>query len=199
MKNKILQLQGSEILPWIDKIGELRIRVFHDFPYLYEGDLDYERKYLQIYTKSSTSLIALVVDESENVQGATTCLALLDEGPEFQLPFRQAGYDLSKIFYFGESILLPSLRGQGFGKRFFELREAQAQKFQASYTCFCSVNRPSDHPRRPQDYRPLDSFWISRGYKKHPELSALYSWRDIGAKLETEKSLTFWLKEWKTP
>jgi len=45
----------QDILPLIPKLAELRIKVFHDFPYLYEGSLDYEKNYLKIYTESSRS------------------------------------------------------------------------------------------------------------------------------------------------
>lgn len=34
---------GKDIAPLIPRLAELRIKVFHDFPYLYEGSLEYEK------------------------------------------------------------------------------------------------------------------------------------------------------------
>ena len=101
----------------LDALGTLRISVFREYPYLYDGSLEYERDYLRVYLRSKGSLVVLAFDD-DRVVGATTCLPMLDEGPEFQAAFVKAGYDLSMICYFGESILLPQYRGQGVGVRF---------------------------------------------------------------------------------
>jgi GNAT superfamily N-acetyltransferase len=44
--------------------------------------------------------------------------------------------DLSRIFYFGESVLLSQYRGQGVGVRFFEEREKAARDHGYSQTAF---------------------------------------------------------------
>ena len=112
---RLQNFHGAELAPHLDDLGELRIAVFHEYPYLYAGTLEHERQYLGTYVRSSGSLVVLVFDD-DRVVGATTCLPMLDEGPEFQAAFVQAGHDLSTICYFGESILLPAYRGQGMGK-----------------------------------------------------------------------------------
>ncbi|WP_449302542.1 hypothetical protein [Pseudoxanthomonas mexicana] len=33
--------RGPEITPWLDDVARLRVAVFRDWPYLYEGDADY--------------------------------------------------------------------------------------------------------------------------------------------------------------
>ncbi len=43
---QLRQLHGQELGPWLDVLGKLRIRVFREFPYLYDGSLEYERDYL---------------------------------------------------------------------------------------------------------------------------------------------------------
>lgn len=193
---KIISMSGKELSPWLDKLGQLRITVFNEFPYLYEGDLEYERKYLDVYLKSPSSFIVLVLNKNEDVVGATTCLKLIEEGAELQKAFKDAHYNLNDVCYFGESLLLPELRGLGLGKEFFKLREDHAQKLGSQWTTFCAVNRSPDHPRRPPHYQPLDTFWIKQGYTKHPELQAQFTWKEIGEAQESPKSLTFWLKEW---
>ena len=194
---KTLHLRGAEMEPWLDGLGHLRIAVFHEYPYLYEGTLEYEREYLRTYVRSSGSLVVLVVNAAEQVVGATTCLPLVDEGPEFQAPFLDHGFNVEEVCYFGESILLPELRGRGLGKEFFRAREAHAQSLGLKWTGFCAVDRPATHPLRPAGYRPLDEFWTAQGYVKHPEMKATFVWQEIGETEELPKSLTFWLKEWR--
>lgn len=194
---QIHELSGPQLEPWLDALGALRIRVFRDYPYLYDGTLEYERDYLRTYLDAADSLVVIVTDAHGNPVGATTCLPLSDEGPEFQSPFFEQGHDVSRILYFGESILLPEWRGRGLGKEFFERREAHARRLGLKTAAFCAVDRPDDHPQRPPGYRPLDGFWQSRGYEKQPALQASFSWMEIGEAAESPKTLTFWLKSWR--
>lgn len=189
------ELCGAELEPWLDALGQLRIAVFREYPYLYDGSLEYERDYLRTYCNTPDSLVVLVT-EHDQVVGATTCLPMRDEGPEFQEAFLKAGYDVNEICYFGESILLPALRGRGIGKEFFKRREAHVQRLGLKHATFCAVDRDPQHPLRPESYRPLDAFWTSQGYVKHPELQATFVWKEIGEEAESPKTLTFWLKSW---
>ncbi|WP_009962062.1 GNAT family N-acetyltransferase [Verrucomicrobium spinosum] len=191
----LLDLHGADVEPWLDGLGELRISVFREYPYLYDGTLEYEREYLRTYVNTPDSLVVLVVDAAKQVVGATTCLPLRDEGPEFQAPFLSAGYEVNSVCYFGESILLPQWRGQGLGKEFFKRRVAHAQKLGCKWSAFCAVDRMAEHPSRPPGYRVLDDFWVSQGYQKHPELQATFVWKEIGEESESPKTLTFWLKD----
>ena len=186
--------QGKEILSFANDFAKLRIAVFRDFPYLYEGTLVYELNYVQTYAKCENAFVFAIYDGKEMV-GATTCIPLIHETANVQLPFIQAGYDIDSIFYFGESILLKPYRGKGFGHRFFEEREKFANSFGTYITAaFCSVERSIDHPLRPNDYVPNDLFWKKRNYTKFPELTCKMSWQDIDQSEENEKTLTFWLK-----
>lgn len=190
------ELSGSALGPWLDGLGALRIAVFREYPYLYDGSLEYERDYLRTYVNTPDSLVVLVTDENQEVVGATTCIPLRDEGPEFQEPFLRHGFEVSEVCYFGESILLPQLRGQGLGKEFFKRREAHAQRLGSRWTGFCAVDRSADHPLRPAGYRPLDEFWTAQGYMKRPDMQATFIWKEIGEAEESPKTLTFWLKPW---
>lgn len=186
--------QGNAIASVFDDLAKLRITVFRDFPYLYEGSLDYEKEYLKIYSKSERAFLFAVYD-GEKMVGATTCIPLSDETNEVQAAFKNAGSDIGKIFYFGESILLTQYRGLGLGHRFFDEREKHAAGFGTfKTTCFCSVER-INHPAQPADYRPNDAFWIKRGYHKVPELTTTMEWPDIGETISTPKTMIFWTKE----
>lgn len=193
---RLQEIHGEALAPWLDALGHLRLRVFREFPYLYDGTLSEERDYLATYLHAPDSLVILATDASGGLVGASTCLPLSQECPEFQEPFLAAEMNLHSICYFGESILLPEFRGQGIGKRFFDLREAHTRRLHLKISAFCAVDRPPDHPLRPADHRPLDPFWISRGYQKQDHLKASFTWKDSDQPAPTAKSLTFWTKSW---
>jgi GNAT superfamily N-acetyltransferase len=186
---------GVEIAKLIPQLGQLRIAVFHDFPYLYEGSLEYEEQYLQVYTHNPLS-IAFGIFDGEELVGATTGIPLNSESKEIQQPFLDRGLNIHEIFYFGESILLPAYRGQGLGHLFFDVREKHALENGFKITAFCSVVRPENHPMRPADYRQNDDFWKKRGYLEQDYYCKM-SWLDRHEVQETEKELQFWTKEWK--
>ncbi|MDH2197792.1 GNAT family N-acetyltransferase [Ectopseudomonas oleovorans] len=188
-------LRGAEIEPHIDDLARLRIQVFREFPYLYDGNLDYEAEYLATYVRSADSLCVLVRDEGR-VVGASTALPLADETEEFQQPFTAAGWNPARIFYCAESVVLPAWRGRGLGMRFFVEREGHARALGGFDWCaFCAVQRPVDHPRRPADYQPLDAFWARRGYRHQPALRTEFHWKDLDEAQESAKAMSFWLKE----
>lgn len=187
---------GAAIADVFEPLARLRIDVFRDFPYLYDGNTDYEREYLGVYARSERALLFCVHD-GERMVGATTAIPLVDETDAVQAPFIRAGFDRSSIFYFGESILLPPYRGRGWGNRFFDEREQHALRFGDYHTtCFCAVDRPANHPLRPADYRPLDPFWQKRGYRKEPALTSVFVWPDLQEPEPTPKDMIYWTKSW---
>ena len=185
---------GRDAIDYFDDLARLRIAVFRDFPYLYDGDSDYEREYMETYARSDGSVFVLVFD-GNTIVGASTGTPMSVETDEVKGPFLAAGYDPARFFYFGESVLLPAYRGHGVGLRFFEEREAQARRLGLAYCAFCAVERPLDHPRRPPDYQPLDAFWHKRGYTHHPELRTTFNWRDLDEPKESPKPLSFWIRK----
>lgn len=191
---RIERKSGTALIEHISDLARLRIEVFRDFPYLYDGDFEYEKKYLQTYIDCPQSVIVLAFDGDE-VVGASTAMPMKYETAEIQKPFIENGYNLDEVFYCSESVLNKNYRGLGIGVRFFEEREAHAAELGGfKHITFCCVERPIDHPRRPADYVPLDKFWNKRGYVKHPELHTEYVWKDLDDEEETAKPMTFWLK-----
>lgn len=191
---RVERLSGTALLQFIPELARLRIEVFRDFPYLYAGDIEYEKKYLQTYIDCPESVIVIAFD-GDKVVGASTAMPMKFETDELKRPFLDNHYDLNEVFYCSESVLNKQYRGYGIGVRFFEQREAHAQDLGGfKHITFCCVERPADHPRRPADYVPLDQFWNKRGYFKHPELKTSYSWKDLDDTEETPKPMTFWLK-----
>jgi GNAT superfamily N-acetyltransferase len=191
---RIERCSGAALAQYIPELARLRIEVFRDFPYLYDGNYDYEEKYLQTYIDTPDSVIVLAFD-GDKVVGASTALPMRYETDELKKPFLENNYNLDDVFYCSESVLNKAYRGLGLGVQFFEQREAHAEDLGGFKTItFCCVERPLDHPRRPIDYVPLDIFWNKRGYFKHPEIKTTYAWKDLDEREESAKPMTFWLK-----
>lgn len=186
-------LDGAAIDAALDDVARLRITVFRDWPYLYDGDEGYERRYLETYRDSPGAVLVGAFDGGRLV-GAATGAPMEDHADQFGAPLAERGHDLSDIFYCAESVLLPAYRGQGAGHAFFELREAHARRLGRHWSAFCGVIRPDTHPARPASYRPLDDFWRKRGYAPLPGVVARFAWKDIGDTEETEKPMQFWMR-----
>ncbi len=170
------------------------MQVFRAWPYLYDGDVQYEQRYLATYARSARSVFVLAF-LGDCVVGAATGLPLSDEDAAFQLPFRQLGIAVQDVFYFGESVLLPEFRGQGIGHRFFDEREAHAAGFgEFRFTAFAAVDRTADDPRRPLGHRDNEAFWSKRGYTRKEHLNMQLAWKELGESEASHMSLTFWLR-----
>jgi hypothetical protein len=189
-----ISCRGREAEQWIPDLARLRIAVFRDYPYLYDGSTAYEEIYLKTYTESPDALIILALDGDKAV-GASTGLPMAHETDEFKQPFLAAGYDPAHIFYCGESVLLPAYRGRGVYASFFGGREAHAHALGLDLCTFCCVQRPENHPLRPEGYMPLDPVWRKYGYTPQPDLRTRLTWKDIDQPGETPHEMMFWTKK----
>lgn len=191
---ELRRVQGAEIAPWLDAVAQLRIAVFRAFPYLYDGDTAYERRYLTTYADAPDSLFVLAFHR-ECVIGASTGVPLEHEGAAFRAPFEARGIEVARVFYFGESVLLPEYRGRGIGHAFFDAREDHARHLgRFGWTAFAAVDRVPGDPRRPPGHRDNDAFWLKRGYARQPGMTMQLSWKEVGDDEESPKPLTFWLR-----
>lgn len=183
-------VRGSDVRQYIPQLATLRVEVFRVFPYLYDGSIEYEVKYLETLAQSSHSRIVLALHDGE-VVGASTSLPLAEADPDFQ----QAYPVRDDYFYFGESVLRSAHRGHGLGHAFFDYREKAARELGYSKTCFCAVVRPEAHPLKPNDYQPLDKFWKKRGYHPVEGRTCTFHWTDIDEHEESPKLMQFWERE----
>ena len=194
MSVHIQAFSGVDARQYLYELARLRIEVFKEYPSLYEGDLAYESGYLHTFFNAPDSLLVVVFHEGK-VVGVSTALPLQYESDNIKEPFAQKGYDVNRIFYYGESVLSKPYRNLGIGKRFFEYREAHARNWGAETACFCAVIRPDNHPLRPPDYVPLDAFWKKQGFQKTTDLRCYIPWQEIGETEETPKPMAFWTKK----
>ncbi len=191
---RVAPLSGAALAERIDDLAALRIAVFRDWPYLYEGDIGYERAYLAAYTDSPRAIVVGAL-AGDRLVGAATATPLADHEEDLAAPFEARGIDIGTIYYCGESVLLPEWRGRGIGHAFFDHREAAGRAHGFATSAFCAVARPADHPLRPAGYRPLDPFWRKRGYAPVEGLVARFAWADVGENgAEIGHPMQFWVK-----
>ena len=196
MENKITvkSFTGPEARPYTRYLARLRIVVFREYPYLYDGTLEYETAYLNAFSESEDSVIVIAFD-GDTIVGASTGLPMEDAAPEIRAPWVEQGADISRIFYYGESVLLPEYRGKGIGRQFFEQRERWARGLgRFGLLTFCAVIREPDHPLKPADYKPPHRLCERKGFVERKGCACRISWKEIQQAQESVKTLQFWSK-----
>lgn len=194
MTLRVENLTGAAVGTAIPELARLRVAVFRDWPYLYDGTINYETAYLRRFAASKDSIVVAAFD-GDAIVGVATGAPLSDHAEAFASAFIEHGLDIDRIFYCGESVLLSDYRGHGLGHAFFDGREAHARALgRFTHITFCGVVRPDDHTLKPRDYRPLDAFWMKRGYARAEGLTTKFAWKDVDQPAETEKLMQFWMK-----
>jgi GNAT superfamily N-acetyltransferase len=191
---EIAILRGGALAAALPDLARLRISVFRDWPYLYDGAEAYEARYLAGFADARDAIVVAARDQGAIV-GCATGSALDGHHAEFAGPLAAAGIDLSTTFYCAESVLSPAYRGAGLGHAFFDAREAHARALGYQRSCFCAVVRPHDHPLKPAGYSPLDAFWRRRGYAPLPGAFAHFEWKDVDKPAPDLKPMQVWLRD----
>lgn len=191
MTVEVRTLAADEIARHLDDLARLRIAVFREWPYLYDGDAAYEAEYLTHFAQAPDAVLVAAF-AGEAIVGMATASPMAAQSAEVREPVAAAGLDVARICYFGESVLLPAYRGHGVGHRFFDHREAGARAAGATTAMFCAVIRPHGHALRPADARNHHAFWAKRGYTQLPGLTCRMAWREIGEKEPSQHDLQFW-------
>ncbi|MCH9613369.1 MAG: hypothetical protein SP1CHLAM54_03680 [Chlamydiia bacterium] len=183
--------RGEELLEIIPDIAKLRIEVFAEWPYRYEGDLTYEEKYVKKFAQSEEAF-CVVAKDGDKVVGVSTALPLKDEEEKMQLPFREKGYDVDTFFYLSDTVLQKEYRGQGIGGRLVQMRMLEAS-LDPRYThlCVASIER-DDVPEG--SCKDLSQSRRHMGFVRDPDLVVWYDWKEIGDEVETPHPLIFWIK-----
>lgn len=186
-------IESKNALCYLDQMAFIRVNLFKEFPYLYEGNLDEERVYLSHYTRSARSLLCLVLDKGKPV-GFASGLVLDDFLEEVKAPFKKLQLDLKSYFYIGEILIYPIYRSFGLLKKVFELLEAYAYFQKYSALTFVTVDRRLNHSAYPQEYRSLEPVWQYFGYKKELGMRVEMSWRQVDSHNEEKNTLSVWNK-----
>ena len=82
----VQSLTGSDIRCVLGDLARLRMEVFREWPYLYDGSLDYEEDYLSKFAEAAGA-VCVVARGGDRVIGASTGVPLGEEHEEFISPF----------------------------------------------------------------------------------------------------------------
>jgi GNAT superfamily N-acetyltransferase len=184
-------IRGQEIENYIDHLGRFRIEIFREYPYLYDGSIEYERVYLSRYSLNPESLL-LILQDDRGIIGACTGMPLTGEDFEFQNAF--VGENKDEIYYIGEVMLRADSRGQGLGSSLLSTALSLIDFSRFKKVSLCTVDRGLNHSRRPRNFCPPDYLWEKYGFVKSDNLLTYLAWKDIGDEIETHKPLNIWFK-----
>lgn len=101
---RIEVFSGPEAKKYIEEIAQMRIILFKEFPYLYQGTIADEEKYLETYFNSPDATIILIFN-NEKVVGLSSSIPLTRESAEIQQPFLQQNFALHQYLYWGSTII----------------------------------------------------------------------------------------------
>lgn len=187
---RIEVLKNHEAEAYLTDVANLRIKIFREYPYLYEGNISYEKEYLRSYIDFDHSVV-IVAKDGEKIVGAITGVPC-----EVRQCYLKNQKSLEDRFYIGELVLLKKYRGKGIGSKLYQALEDYVQSLKTyKKLVFCEIVKKDNDPKRPSDYFCLDEFWAKQGYIKKPELVTYCSWRKLGEVLETASQMVFWEKD----
>jgi len=186
-------LSGPDAREYFEDIAQIRISLFSEYPYLYEGTIEHEKEYLETYFKSSCALILLVFD-GQKIVGFSNSIALSEESEEMKTPFIEHKLNLSEYLYIGEVMIYKPYRNKKILRKFLEFHENTALTQGYSHMIFMTVERPDNHPARPDNHRLLDPVWKHFGYQQIPGLQIHFMWPQVDTNQDTENTLAIWQK-----
>ena len=173
-------------------LAELRISIFREYPYLYDGDMEYEKHYLQKFSTGKDACIILAFFK-QKVVGALSGLALSAEDESVYkvwLTFPEFNH----VYYLSEILIEKSFRKLGLGNQMFDLMHEWVSSHFYTFSVLATVIRPDNHSLRPTDYRTLDHFWQNKGYRQIPDKKCFLSLKEIDQEVDTQNELSFWMK-----
>ncbi len=211
MKSKILSKDKTEeffleaiehqnLNQYLDEISYFRIKYFKEFPYLYEGNYDYEKHYLNGFFVDEKSLLLVIKNKDGQLVAVSTSLPLVsksditDGAPEL---FNKKGLNPKEFFYYGEVIIKPEFRGIGLSSKIFEIQEKYAKTNGYRSIALSTVVRSETDQRKPFNHTPHDKIWTKLGFKK-ANITTKYNWPTIqgnGQVIDETNIMSYWIKD----
>ncbi len=182
---------GAAIRDHVEELGHMRVAVFRDYPYLYDGRMEDERRHLSRYAESPDSLMVAMYD-TEGLVGACTGVPLALEGGELARLFLEES--LEETYYIAEIVVRHGWRGQGLGTQLFSALLQAVDTDRYKRLCLCMVERAAGDPRRPADYKSPASLALRFGFVPDPSRTVQFHWKDVGEDAPTEKTMRVWVK-----
>lgn len=186
-------LTGAAITEALNGLEMLRLDIFLEYPYLYDGNRDDELKYLGSYAEAPDSCVILA-HVGDAVIGAVTGMPLIHEDDRIRDAFAGALFPLNETYYVGELLFRPDYRNCGLGRRLLARLESHIRSLGYRRLTCATVERPDDHSLRPHDYIPIARFLARTCFVRLPGVTTHFIWRETDG-VTRDHSMQFWIKE----
>jgi GNAT superfamily N-acetyltransferase len=187
-------LTGAAIADVLDDVATLRLEIFREYPYLYQGRREDELKYLGTYAEAPDACVILAYD-GHAVIGAVAGMPLIHEDAQMLDAFAGTAFSLSDAYYVGELLFRPAYRNCGLGQKLLARQESYIRSLGRYRKLACAtVGRPDDHPLRPCDYISITRFLARTGFARLPGVTTHFMWRETDG-IVRDHPMQFWSKE----
>jgi len=187
-------LTGSAVETCLEELASLRLNIFREYPYLYDGHREDELKYLRLYVDTPDAFV-ISVNESGEMIGAATGIPLRHEHASMVNPFADTSYPIDELFYVGEVLFYPSYRDRGLGMRLLgRIYEYVRNLGNYRYLTCATVVKQDNHPVCPESYIQIDRFLERTGFVMLPDVTTSFAWKEIDG-INCEHPMQFWVKE----
>ena len=187
-------LTGTAIADGLDDVATLRLDIFPEYPYLYQGRREDELKYLDTYAEAPDACVILAYD-GHAVIGAVAGMPLIHEDAQMHDAFAGTAFPLNEAYYIGELLFRLGYRKCGLGQKLLAQQESHIRSLGRYHTLTCAtVERPDDHPLRPRDYIPITRFLARTGFVRLPGVTTHFMWRETDG-VKRDHPMQFWSKE----
>jgi hypothetical protein len=193
MNLEIKSLDGESAREFFNEIAQIRIDLFREFPYLYDGSIEYEREYLETYFKSKNSKIILGLDKGKIVAFSSS-ISLNEEIEEIKAPFLNRNLDISQYHYIGEVMIKNEYRNLSLPLEFERIHKEFATQKGHSKLVFMTVRRELNDISRPYKYKDPEKLWRYIGYKILDNMNIEMSWKRIDTGKDENNVLDIWQK-----
>ena len=188
-----LFLQGPAANAYVEQIAMLRLAIFKEYPYLYDGRMENELEYLQHYAKSDESVV-IIASSHDELAGAVTAIPLRCESSELISPFAATQYPIERIFYIGELLFYPNHRNKGLGTRLLSHIVQHVLSLDTyDYLTCATVMRPDAHPLRPEGYVPIERFLHRNQFERLQGVTTQFAWKETDG-IRRDHEMQFWIK-----
>jgi len=187
-------LTGAVIADALNDLATLRLEIFPEYPYLYQGRREDEIAYLGTYAKTPDACVILACDGS-TVIGAATGMPLVHEDAQIRDAFAGTTFPLNEVYYVGELLLRPTYRNCGLGRKLLAQLESLIRSLGSYRRLTCAtVERPDDHHMRPRDYAPITRFLARTGFVQLFGVTTCFMWLETDG-VKRDHPMQFWSKE----
>jgi GNAT superfamily N-acetyltransferase len=187
-------LTGTAIVGAVDDLATLRLEIFPEYPYLYQGRREDELAYLGSYAEAPDACVILAC-YGLTVIGAATGMPLVHEDAWMRDAFAGTTFPLNEVYYVGELLFRPDYRNCGLGRKLLDRLENHIRSLDGyRYLTCATVERPDDHPLRSRDYIPITRFLARTGFDRLLGVTTSFMWRETDG-VTRDHPMQFWSKE----